>query len=795
MNSRRLRACAALLAACLLAGCATLRMEPLPDPIRPPKAEPAAAAEALPSAPEETAPVTRTSRTPGVVIQRTVAEGIADRLGQDLVGDPIRLSFHDVPLVPFINEVFGEELGMSFVISPGLAEKSDLVTLKLTEPLPPRQLFDTARRVLGEYGVEIREVEKGILSFAPSQESASRDVPLLVSGRTLPEVPGTHRTIFQLVPLKVMRGPQVRGLLKEAFSRKELDIGEDPDRNALLLKGSADTLARAMAMIEVLDQPLLRGRHGIIVEPVFMSAGELARALESVLRAEGYQASVATGRATGAVILIALEGVNKVIVFAADRSTVEHVEQWARTLDTRRKESTEEAVFTYEVRNTQAEELTGTLNRMLGSGAATAAAPEREDGEESGEPADGAPAASAAEAAGGAPSAARIVVDRNRNLILFRGSGKEWAELRAVIAKLDKSVPSVLIEVLVAEVSLSDEEKTGFEFFVRGALGSRGLSAGTLNTLGVGAGGLSLTLDSAGETRAMLNFFHKDDRGGDPRPAPAPGEERRDRQHRRRQRDPADHAALGFRHAGRRLHQRAAGGHLPQDRHAARDQATRAGERTRGPADFPAAQRSGAERRDQPNRLPHHPQPPDQHEPHAQGRGLPPHGRAHLRQPERGRERRAPPLAGAGARPPLPRRLAPGGPHRAAGDGHPLRGRGPRGRLGAHPSGARAARSAHRAFALMRCGRGPIRGDFGAECRASRQSLDTPQLLANSLYQKKLCRKEAHRPRAPDGGPWTAGSRVGGCHFSPVMDNPVLDRWCGASGPVPEQTLEPGQEQ
>ena len=505
MNSLPARYCAALLATCLVAGCATLRMEPLPDPIRPPKAEPAAAAEALPAAPEETAPVTRTSRTPGVVIQRTVAEGIADRLGQDLSGDPIRVSFHDVPLVPFINEVFGEELGMSFVISPGLRDKGDLVTLKLTEPLPPRQLFATARRVLAEYGIDIREVEQGILSFAPSQEAASRDVPLLVSGRALPEVPGTHRIIFQLVPLHVVRGPQVRGWLKEAFDRKDLKILEDPDRSALLLKGDADTLARALAMIEVLDQPLLRGRHGLIVEPVFMSAGDLARALDSVLKAEGYQSSIGAG--LGTVVLLPLESVNKVIAFAAKRQILDHVAQWARTLDSRQKESIEEAVFTYAVRNTQAEELTETLNRILGGGAAAAPPPEPLRSQEG----EAAPR-SAAPLAEGQPAVGRIVVDKNRNLLLFRGSGKEWAELREVIGKLDRSVPSVLIEVLVAEVTLSDEEKTGFDFLVKGALGSRGITVGTRGTLGVGAGGLSFTLDSGGQTRAMLNFFRKDDR-------------------------------------------------------------------------------------------------------------------------------------------------------------------------------------------------------------------------------------------------------------------------------------------
>ena len=438
-----------------------------------------------------------------------------DRLGEDLTGDPIRVSFHDVPLVAFINAVFGEELGMSFVISPGLRDKTDLVTLKLTEPLPPRQLFATARRVLREYGVDVQEAEEGILTFSASQEAASRDVPLLVSGRALPEVPLTHRTIFQLVPLSVVRGPQVRGWLLEAFDRNDLKVMEDPDRNALLLRGSADMLARAIAMIEVLDQPLLRGRYGIIIEPVFMAAADLAGALDSVLKAEGYQSSLGVA-GPASVILLPLAGVNKMVAFASDRDIVDHVEEWAEILDTQQRETIEEAVFTYEVRNTQAEELTEILERMVGIQVDAAAPVPSEPAEagtgrgERGERRAGSPAAAAALAP--AATGARIVVDPRRNLVLFRGSGSEWAEVRGVLETLDRSVPSVLIEVLVAEVSLTDEEATGFEFLLRGGIGSRGITAGTLGGIGRSGGGLSFILDSAGQTRAALNLFYKDDR-------------------------------------------------------------------------------------------------------------------------------------------------------------------------------------------------------------------------------------------------------------------------------------------
>ena len=509
-----------LVVAGLVSACEQLRVEPLPEPIRPPK-------EYLPGVQEEPLPAEtpaedslRTARAPGVVIQRSVAEGITDRLGQHLTGDPIRVSFHNIPLVPFINEIFGEELGMSFLISPGLRRKSDLVTLKLTEPLPPRQLFATARRVLREYGVDIVAAEEGILTFVPSQDIASRDVPLFVSGRALPDVPPSHRVIFQLVQLKVVRGPQVRGWLSAAFDRQDLEIIEDPDRNALLLKGNSDMLARALAMIEVLDQPLLRGRYGVIIEPVFMRAQDLARALNEVLNAEGYQASIGTGGVGGSIILLALPEVDKMVAFAADQTTIDHVEQWARLLDTRRKETIESAVFAYEVRNTQAEELTETLNRMFGSGLATQTQPDAMavgNGERGAGPA-------AAESAG-----ARIVVDENRNMLLFRGSGKEWAEIRSVVEQLDKSVPSALIEVLIAEVTLTDQQKSGIEFLLSGSIDDYGL-VGRLGGLGLGGSGLSVTLDNAGETRAALNLFYRDDRVVI-RSRPPSREERRDCHH------------------------------------------------------------------------------------------------------------------------------------------------------------------------------------------------------------------------------------------------------------------------
>ena len=425
----------------------------------------------------------------------TIAEGIIEQFGENLTGDPIKVSFHEIPLVAFIDAVFGGQLNMSFVVSPGLQDKKDLVTLRLTEPLPPAELFLWARRALSTYGVDIRE-EGGILTFFESDEIAAPDVPLLITGKALPEVPDTHRTIFQLVPLRVANPDFVHAWLTRAFKGQDIEIDEEPGRSALFLQGGADVIAQVVDMMEVLDQPMLQGKQGVILQPGFLDVGTLADELRNVMVHEGYDIGV--GR-TAAVTLLPLEESNKLVVFVNDPAQLDHVEEWARILDAEHRDTVEEALFTYEVQNTQAEELTETLNNVLGL---EFRQPTRPRG--TSVPGQQAPPA--------AVGVGRIVVDKNRNMILFRGSGKEWADILEVVEKLDKAVPSVLIEVLIAEITLTDMEKSGVEFLARSGIDRFGLRSGTLQALGVGVGGLSMALDSSGQTRAVLNLFYEDNR-------------------------------------------------------------------------------------------------------------------------------------------------------------------------------------------------------------------------------------------------------------------------------------------
>ena len=134
----------------------------------------------------------------------------------------------------------------------------------------------------------------------------------------------------------------------------------------MLLKGKPDLVNQALAIIEVLDQPLMRGKFSTSIEPAFVKVDPLSKNLKEVLNAEGYDASIKSQ--TGSIILIPLEGTNQLVVFASSQQIINHVREWVEVLDRRQQMSIDQGIFTYEVRNTEAAHIVELLNSFENGG-------------------------------------------------------------------------------------------------------------------------------------------------------------------------------------------------------------------------------------------------------------------------------------------------------------------------------------------------------------------------------------------------------------------------------------------
>ncbi len=453
----------------------------------------------------DTAERDRTESTPAVPVEARNVVRPAEQ-SVELEGETTTLNIEGMALPAFINEVFGNVLGVNFQIASDLRERQDQETLRISQPQPPEAVFEAATQVLRSYGVTTVR-EEGLYRFVrDDQAPRSADSPLLVTGRALPSVPEGNRPVFYFVPMEVVDNRVARGWLKQAFTDTGLQVDGVPSRNALILRGSGQVVREAARALELFDQPSMQGRYGMRVNPRFRDAPSLAADLVELLRAEGYAAGQKMNG--NSVIVLPMGGVGSVFVFATSQRTLDHVRDWAESLDQPARSGEDgRGIFYYPVENTGARSLAEVVSRVLaGSGMSTTGSDEStSQGQDN--------AGSGGNGGGTSIDGGGLVVDEVGNALIFRGEPETWGRIRPLIERMDRPVPQVLIEVAVAEVTINDQRELGVEGLLQD-LSIDGVAAevSTQGGLGLGGSGLTATLNDPGDAQVVLNAFDSNER-------------------------------------------------------------------------------------------------------------------------------------------------------------------------------------------------------------------------------------------------------------------------------------------
>ncbi len=516
----------AVLVALLLAGCATSPPS-LPEPLRTPLPAPqeAAETEAADAGGSRIVEGPRAEAPPARVLdarRSPVAPG----------GAPVALAIDGANLTAFIDEVFANQLGFSIEIEQAVRDKPDLVSLRLVDPEPPSRIYAIAEEVLKRYGVAVVQ-EQGRLRFT-AEAGAVVEAPQLLTGRALPEVPAGQRPIFVFMPLDVADPARISAQVRTLFGSggpAGLQVTELNDNNALLLSGPPALVNSAMEAVQLLDRTGLREKRSLRITPLFLSVDVLAKELRELLAGQGFtvRSNAASG---GALTFVPVASANALVVFSESDAALEAVTQWAETLDQPADDGgTQAGAYIYQVRHTTAESLRTTMEALIGgTGASTASGTSgsaNRQGTTSVQGGNGFDEAGRTVASGGsggtgagtqasvsvAPDGSRIVVDPQRNAIIFQGEASRWRTLQSVLARLDQPARQVLVEVTVAEVTLRDEFAHGVEWALREA--GIGDFAGTLDAYkGTVAnnGVVWKPFSSSGQVSAVMNLFKNDRR-------------------------------------------------------------------------------------------------------------------------------------------------------------------------------------------------------------------------------------------------------------------------------------------
>lgn len=410
-----------------------------------------------------------------------------------------------LPLPQFIDIVFGEMLQVPFVIGKDVQVMKDVVQLRSSGRMKGTDFQTLVTEALKEYGVRVVP-ENG--SYKIIQDKALRSrIPRFIKSRAKSRTRADLRPVIQFVEMRAVDANSMFTLLKQTFADKKdtIRIETNQQNNFLTLSGLPEDVDVALSIITDLDELEHAGSQVNKYTPKYWNVDEFASVVENALKVEGW-AVTTNPILSRTIFLMPVAYSNDLFVFAKTPQAHERVTHWLRELDRPVQGGDTKQIFIYQVKNVAAEELAQIANQVLAGGSGSSFG-----GAGTGVPGSGEGVQPQSDGGGGTgggltSSLTRFTVDPSGNRIIFTGTSNDYSKLVSLLEQLDTPAPEVLIELQIAEVTLTNDSNYGVDFNITDI--GLGNITGTASTAGFGLSANGLTVGLLGnDIEATLNAF------------------------------------------------------------------------------------------------------------------------------------------------------------------------------------------------------------------------------------------------------------------------------------------------
>ncbi len=439
------------------------------------------------------------------------------------------LNFEGLDVREVAKVILGDYLKESYTVHPAVA---GTVTFRTIRPIPMKDLLPTLEMLLRQNNAAVVR-EEGIYKILPITA---------VRGSISPQLGGVDRPIPQgysvvVVPLKFVGAREMVRLLQPFAA--ENTIIPDEVRNLVVVAGNQREMRHLIDTIDLFDVDWLSG-YSVGVFPIKSAdVKTLAADFDRVFGA------AATSPLGGIVRVIPIERLNSLLIVSTQPKYLEMARNWLERLDESGSTSAGGTrFFVYQVRNGKAENLAQLIGDLFSSRRTTTTTPTLAPGARPTEirtapfgqiqpppaqtttttvtPLPGAATFQLPTGVGTTSNEVRVIADKDTNSLLILSTPADYEVIEGALRKLDVVRRQVLVEVLLAEVTLSDELRFGIDWFIR----ARNNTSGTLNFGGLPPNGripsatnvippfsgLQLINLTGAEVRAVLDTFGADGR-------------------------------------------------------------------------------------------------------------------------------------------------------------------------------------------------------------------------------------------------------------------------------------------
>ncbi|MDX1491388.1 MAG: type II secretion system secretin GspD [Pseudohongiellaceae bacterium] len=402
-------------------------------------------------------------------------------------------------------EELSDALDISIIIDPSIDDKVSLRTSP-NRPLSQADIWPLIRLLSRQAGVSVERV--GNVYYARKQESS---LPTQISTQGQAGA-GTSAFVMQITPVTYISLSSAQEILTPLVGGDGVIV--KLNNTTLAISASASQLNRINELLTVIDADPFSNQGLQLYSLRNANAADIATELEEVLALiEG---------PSPAYQVKGLERINALLVTAPANRGFEEISRWVKLLDAGQQEQAEQ-LFHYRVKNLTATELATTLTNVFALDDEDSVPPRDEDSQQEqtrtvsvinpeGETITRTVTPSSSNSvAVSADLRVTIVADEATNSLLIRANPRDYRQLLATINQLDSVPLQVMINAVIAQVTLNDETRFGVDWSRiadNATVNSTSTETSTSFTPGGDLGGLLFTksfLDGASRVEATLN--------------------------------------------------------------------------------------------------------------------------------------------------------------------------------------------------------------------------------------------------------------------------------------------------
>lgn len=407
-----------------------------------------------------------------------------DVLAQFSDKDTIKLASDGLPLKDLLHQVFGEQLNVSYILADDVASGGKPVTLNLKKNISPRKLFTLTEEMLNQRGYTIR-FDDNIFYIHNADSDEGKGNVVYGYGKKISDVPQTSFDIMQMVQFEYGMQATIGNTLRQMLGVKTT---VDTTRNTLTIEAKRKDIIRALELIQIVDQPAMKNRKIGVYKATFTSTDDLTKKLTELLGQEGI--SVGSNRSTAtalSIVEVAQQG--EVYFFSNSDDVISRAVFWSKQID-KPAQTSEQQYFIYSPSYSRAVDMGESLEALISGTSRASVSNSTSAAAQNNKQTKARRGSSVASS-----DNMRMVVDERANVLVFYTSGEDYQQILPLVKRLDILPKQVMLEVVIAEVTLADEFKQGVEFALK--RGSYGV--GTEKAFfGEGFGGLSYAVSGNG---------------------------------------------------------------------------------------------------------------------------------------------------------------------------------------------------------------------------------------------------------------------------------------------------------